>query len=261
MDRERSEPDLAGLIDEIRRLQRLTEGTSLAQKAALLDPGHVLTFPHGLETVRMSLPDCQTDLIQSWILWHRDFFEGRVLSDLLNRGILRKGQIVWDLGANIGNHTVFFALIARAKRVLSVEPLPHCFAVLDRNRTLNGLEGLVQPIQALAGAKPGHGELTAFNAANIGASRFRANPDGAVQIVALDDVAGHLPPDFVKIDVEGMQMDVLRGAEKTIITHRPPVWIELLSEAEHREAAAWFESHGYRPSELLCRHNLLFLPG
>ena len=260
MARAASDPDLGDVLNEIHRLQRLTEGSALAQKAALLDPGHVLTFPHGLATVRMSIPDCQTDLIQSRILWHRDFFEANVLSALLDRGILRKGQIIWDVGANIGNHTVFFALISGAKRVLSVEPLPHCFAVLDRNRSLNALEGRVQPIQALAGAASGHGELIAFNSANIGGSRFRSNPDGDVQLVALDEVAGHLPPDFVKIDVEGMQMDVLRGAERMLTTHHPPVWIELLTEAEHREATAWLTDRGYRQPEVLSHHNLLFLP-
>lgn len=207
----------------------------------------------------MSIPDCQTDLIQSRILWHRDFFEASVLSDLLRRGVLHKGQIIWDVGANIGNHTVFFALIAGARRVLSVEPLPHSFAVLDRNRTLNHLEGRVQPIQALAGAAAGHGGLIAFNASNIGASRFREDPDGEVQMVALDEVAAHLPPDFIKIDVEGMQMDVLRGSENMISTHRPPVWIELLSEAELREATGWFVARGYGAPELLIHHNYLFV--
>lgn len=255
-----SDPDLGDILREIRRLQRLTEGTALAQKAALLGPGSVLIFPHGTATVRMAIPDCQTDLIQGRILWHRDFFESGILSDLHERGILSKGQIIWDLGANIGNHTVFFALIAGAKRVLSVEPLPHCFAVLDRNRTLNGLEGRVQPIQALAGCATGHGKLIEFNAANIGASRFREDPDGEVQVVALDEVAAHLPPDFVKIDVEGMQMDVLRGADHMISTHRPSVWIELLTEDELRETTEWFEARRYRPPEQLARHNMLFLP-
>jgi len=57
------------------------------------------------------------------------------------------------------------------------------------------------------------------------------------------------PVDFIKIDVEGMEMQALAGAARTIATHRPILYIEVLDEAV-REFMGWVDSSGYRVEKL-----------
>src|SRR5690606_21717953 len=91
-----------------------------------------------------------------------------------------------DVGANIGNHTLFFAKVM-GQRVYSFEPFPENLRLLKKNIALNGLEKLVRVVGKAAGATAGEGNLEVPSENNLGMVRLA--PSGlACKIVALDDV-------------------------------------------------------------------------
>jgi len=140
--------------------------------------------------------------------------EEAVLSELMRA--LRTGDVVYDVGANIGVHTILMAMrVGPGGTVVAIEPDPPSFASLRDNVDLNGL-GNVRCFQVALGSDPAPGFLSRFSV-----SRERPVRDGAlsVRIVRGDDlIAAHgLPaPRVVKIDVEGHEYHVLAGMERTL---------------------------------------------
>lgn len=251
---------LGGKLDQ---LIRLMDDQVHLQRVALLDQGHILHFhgPDGV-AVALSLPDAVEDYVQRVILRTRTFYEAKLLSMVQALGIVGPESTVCDVGANIGNHSVYFARIMGAARVLSYEPQPHCHATLSTNIALNGLAEQVTAYNCMIGATSGNGRLAQFNARNLGGARFRADEAGGVAMFALDDILtpldrAHL--DLIKIDVEGMQLEVLQGALDVLSDRSPAIWVEVLEKDPTRaETDAFLEGLGYKgerlgPSDWLYR--------
>ncbi len=228
---------------KIDQLIRLTTESVTLQRIALLEmPGSICRFGHNGVEVALSLPDAQRDYVQKQILNHRSFYETRQLTELSRRGIVRRGATVCDVGANIGNHSVYFGRILGAQQVIAFEPQPHCHETLLFNFALNGL-GDERVINAMVGPTSGAGRLTAFNPVNYGGTTFAPDDAGDVPMVSLDDA---LTPreqaevSLIKIDVEKMEMAVLQGATGLLSRHAPPLWIELLAKDDAYERAVQF---------------------
>jgi FkbM family methyltransferase len=127
-----------------------------------------------------------------------------------------------DAGANIGNHTVYFARFL-ADRVVAVEANPDVVPVLRANLEGNGLTN-VDIVGCAVGAAAGQGVLVvpAGMEHNVGAWEIHADAGGsagqaAVRIRPLDDILGEaLGPaervHLIKLDVEGMELPALQGA-------------------------------------------------
>jgi FkbM family methyltransferase len=155
-----------------------------------------------------------------------EFSEGEV--DLF-RQVLRPGMTVVEAGANIGAHTLPIAqFVGPSARVIVFEPQRTVFQMLCANLALNRLEQVEAHWAAVADYQ---GEIlvprldsTAKN--NFGGLSIEGAPFGdKVRVVTLD--ALQLPAcHFLKIDVEGMELDVLRGAADTIRRHNPVVYAE-----------------------------------
>jgi FkbM family methyltransferase len=188
-------------------------------------------------------------------------YEGPLLAALdrfLDRG--RDGAVLLDVGANVGNHTV--SLAHRFGRVVAVEPNPEVFAALELNVRTNGIGNVVALNCGLAGEE---GELPfEIVTGHLGASGF-ALPEGShersgaaagVERVVLPVrtgdavVAEQLGPGerlgFVKIDVEGLEAEVLSGLGASVRRDLPVIGFEF--NGEH--ADDWFTGHevlaGYR---------------
>ncbi|MGQ0565771.1 MAG: FkbM family methyltransferase [Gemmobacter sp.] len=140
-----------------------------------------------------------------------------------------KGGVLADVGANVGNHTLFAALFMGASRVIAFEPNPPAIALLRANVALNGLGTCVDLSHlgwGLAEAE-GAGYSTVTRRANLGATRLVADGQGAIAVRTGDAMLAGARVDFIKLDVEGMEMAALRGLSGTIALHRPPVFLEL----------------------------------
>ena len=170
------------------------------------------------------------------------------------------GGIYLDVGSNIGNHSVFFARFC-AEHVVAVEPHPRLHPILRRNLAANGAgdRSTVAPVGISESGTAGAMSLRDEHEQNIGASHIvagRAAADGeeGVTLRRLDDLLDELRPSlpplpftFLKIDVEGMEMGVLRSATSLLRTHRPQILIELFTEDALREASFLLAEYGYEP--------------
>jgi FkbM family methyltransferase len=145
---------------------------------------------------------------------------------LLTKHQLRSGARVFDLGAHQGVVACAMAkLVEPGGNVVAVEAQPHNARVAEINRELNGAQNLVV-IHAAAAAQPG----SLF----FGGSLNGQVDDGAgdwgrykVRAVTIDELAAeHGQPDLIVIDVEGFEIEALRGAEKTLLSS-PDFFVEV----------------------------------
>lgn len=223
------------------------------QKQIHLMPDGVLSFFYKNQDVAFFLPKPSLDLIQREICFHENFWEVELLERVQNLYDMR-GKTVLDIGANIGNHSVFYALVAGASQVHAFEPQREAADILARNVKLNELAGVRVHSVAL-GEKAETGKIQLLCAGNKGESAVVADALGDVSIVTLDSL--NLSPDFIKIDVEGAELQVLRGAVDTLKRCKPVLQIEIHKRA-FTQANQALQGMGYRLTHTLSATDYLY---
>ncbi|MFV0243844.1 MAG: FkbM family methyltransferase [Qingshengfaniella sp.] len=192
--------------------------------------------------IKFHLPK-QDDHIQMIVRQSGKFYEQKMLIELT--ALLPENPTIVDIGANIGNHSLFFAMIAEAK-VISIEPNPVAFDLLKANIDLNQLGDRVELNQLALGAATGRGAIRNVSDQNLGMAQVLSTPDGDIAISTLDKVIGDRHVDLLKIDVEGMEAEVLRGAESVLSRCHPIVIAEAATLEELAAIEALLRIHGYR---------------
>lgn len=146
--------------------------------------------------------------------------------------LLKPGDNVVEIGANIGAHTIFIARdICPSGKVYAFEPRRICFQMLCANVALNGLTN-VFAFQKAIGEKAGSicegAELTKTAANFGGAAIGTLKGEGEIIVIEpLDKMIDVLNPiALLKADVEGWERDVLRGSRKVIARDRPVLYVE-----------------------------------
>lgn len=195
------------------------------------------------------------DLIAQEIREAGTFFEIELLEHLAIRGP-RDGVFI-DVGANIGNHAVFFGKFL-ADRLVCVEPHPDLVPLLTRNLELNAIAG-ASVVPSAAGRAAGRAYISRAKERvhkNIGGSRVEPErPDDGVEVRvapldalvdALRPVLAGRPVTCVKIDVEGLELDVLRGATDILRVDRPQLVVELASRDARATVKRFLAAYGYR---------------
>ena len=174
-----------------------------------------------------------------------EYSEGEVR---LLQQVLRPGMTAMDVGANIGVLDGPHGEGGRALgRVLAVEPQRQLYQVLNGNLALNGLQNVMTMLGCM-GAAVGGALMPApdFRAQGINLGRLSPGEVGEPVPVATVDGLGLPELHLVKIDVEGMELEVLRGAAGTIARCRPTLYVE--NDRPDRSAALIGEllDMGYR---------------
>ncbi|PYX63689.1 MAG: FkbM family methyltransferase [Acidobacteria bacterium] len=138
----------------------------------------------------------------------------------------RNETTVWDIGANVGLFS--FAAAALGSRVLAVEADVWLASLLHRSVLLNGAP--VTVLAAAVAATPGISSLHFSEEGKSSNSLLGAGPAQTVVTITLDWILEHYPPPQVlKIDVEGMEYRVLKGAHK-VLEHRPVILCEVTQD-------------------------------
>jgi FkbM family methyltransferase len=137
--------------------------------------------------------------------------------DLLSR--LRPDDVFWDIGANVGIYTCFAAATLPPGRVVSIEPNPNNVARITENLRLNGLTADVH--QRALMEVPGELTLEITDQVDAGAyGRIAEDPSSGITVQGttgdrLVD-AGVPTPTVVKLDVQGAELEALRGMEDVL---------------------------------------------
>ena len=158
-------------------------------------------------------------------------------------GLLRPGDVFLDVGANEGWFSVLAArAVGKSGRVLAVEPQERLWPVLIRNFILNDLAN-VELIPYGMAARRGVASLALYPSINTGATSIVDEPRRglftvrAIPTKSLDELADdHRAPSIrlAKIDVEGYELEVLRGAPKLLARGIDYLLVELHPARLHR---------------------------
>jgi FkbM family methyltransferase len=159
-------------------------------------------------------------------LLHYGEFSG--LEQRLFSNLVKPGDFAIDAGANIGVHSVFFARqVTDAGVVLAFEPQEHVFQALCANVFLNSLIN-VKPYRIALGAKPGSIEVPYMDPRRLNNfGNCKLGGQGTMTPMATIDSFDLPRCDFLKIDVEGMELEVIKGAKRTIEKFHPIIYAEV----------------------------------
>jgi len=230
----------------------LTELVQL-QKFAMTGPQRICEIIHEQHKILVHVPFGDIDYIQRKLVYNRSFYEIGILEKLRKR--LPERATICDIGANIGNHTLYFAICCAAEHVFAFEPLRTNFDILSRNIKLNQLTN-VTAIQRPIGIANERGSVANYKLKNTGATSFVPSKDGEFVYMSLDELALDRL-DLVKIDVEGRQEDAVRGSQETLRRLRPLVVVEA-RPAELAQVTALMEDIGMTLVERLGAFDFLY---
>jgi len=207
------------------------------------NPSHLANTVHALLNrlpgEEMTCLPCKGVLkgFQMKIDWsrHRSFAYGDWEPDVVNAitDVVKTGAFALDIGAHIGFYTLILAkTVGIGGRVIAFEPLKLNYSVLCDNIRLNDCKHVQAVNKALMDRPCSLEADIRISEALPGSVAFRATdkPESPVaSAVALDDYLAEskLPLDFMKIDVEGAESMVLKGAAKTIEFHHPTLLMEI----------------------------------
>ncbi|MHA7156266.1 FkbM family methyltransferase [Arthrobacter sp. TMN-50] len=196
---------------------------------------------HESREVVLEVPSL-TDHIGGALLSTNSFYELEFLRRL--KAILRPGSLVIDVGANIGNHSLFFA-IECACRVVAYEPVPSTAEILVRNIDLNFSYGLIEARRIALGAAAGSARLKRLPENNVGGAQLVADSSGSMPLSSLDQEHFDMPVSLIKIDAEGMDLEILRGGVDIIERDRPLLSFEAVTGTEREASREMMLSIGY----------------
>ena len=173
------------------------------------------------------------------------------------------GATVLDVGANAGYYTMLASMLVGPKgRVWAFEPHPENHEFLSRHVRLNDLTNVTVENAAVSNS---NGTASFDFGTGSGTGRLAEHGVLDVRTVRLDEFCRErkLEPGFVKIDVEGAELEVLRGADEIIRSHHPVIFLSTHGAEVHSECLAWLSERSYTvqpmadgdvqsASELLC---------
>lgn len=173
---------------------------------------------------------------------------------------LQPGDVFYDVGAHIGYYGLAAARrVGPQGRVYAFEPLPLNLKLLRGHVAANGADN-VEVIAAGVAEAPG----TARFDLGKGTGRGRLGDGGGleVQLVSLDDLLARgvlRPPTMIKMDVEGAELQALRGARQLLTTHHPQIMLSVHSAQLKEDCSRLLIDSGYRliptskPGQILAK--------
>lgn len=183
--------------------------------------------------------------------WYKLFVEAGDIRSL--RRYVKPGEVVIDIGANVGFFTTRFARwVSGGGFVIAVEPEATNFRQLLRNLDRSGTAAVVRTVQGVAAEHPGTLKL-AINPIHPGDHRI-ASEGVDVPAFTIDDLVRKEPSARVclmKIDVQGAEERVLRGARETIRRDHPAILVEMDDDelrkmgSSAERVVTWLMGFGY----------------
>ncbi len=211
-------------------------------------PNYIVELPHRFGRYFGPHGDgYQTGSISLYGEWARE-------ESLLLESMIEPGNWVLDVGAHCGSLTMAFASrVTQTGRVFAFEPQHYPSMCLTANVITNSLAHFVSPMKLAIGKEDGEIKVPILDVRNVGnfggcsLVEDCTGPSEIVPMLAIDSL--NLPAcHLIKVDVEGMEPDVLEGAYQTIAKHRPILWVEQLDhrEGSREDLLRIFAEHDYK---------------
>lgn len=205
--------------------------------------------------------NCLSKMRDGWMLYNKyDQYVGASIRKYgefshgemeLFQQILIEGHYVVEVGANIGAHTLGMSiLVGTAGRIFAYEPQRIVFQTLCANMAINSRTNVHCYEQAVSNEKamirlPDIDYSKQRNFGGISIDRFSAGEP--VQVVILDEALKAVPRlDFLKIDIEGMEHQVLSGSTMLISRHKPVLYVENDRVDKSQALIELIQSMGYK---------------
>ncbi len=171
------------------------------------------------------------------------FYEGKELRAI--RQNFPKGGVFIDIGANVGNHSLFVAHFLRPAAIIPFEPNPRAYRLLEANVHLNGFQDVfdLRHLGFGVGAEEVDGFAMEDRQRNLGGAKMIPGA-GDITVKAADDMLAGVAPSFIKIDVEGMELSVLKGLEGIVANHKPVLLVEV-DDSNADKFHGWVEAQDY----------------
>jgi FkbM family methyltransferase len=210
-----------------------------------------------LATLRIDRLPLFRSLFLAFYTIYKQHFEAGPIERL--REFIPEGSVVIDVGANVGFFTTYFAQWTRDGEVIAIEPEERNYRTLIATLRRRGLLGRVRALKAVAAETPGTMFLE-INRLHPADHKLSLNNTGlTVTAVRLDDLVekkGVSRPSLIKIDVQGAEMLVLRGASEILERSGPALFVELSEGLKAfgssvADAVEYLEQRGYAPYWLM----------
>ena len=213
------------------------------KKIEIVDDGVIMhTRDRGLK-FRCAIGDYRSAPIEAI-----NFFDYEKDESYLINEIVLDGDVIFDIGANIGWYSVNLASTKKKSMVFSFEPIPQTYNLLADNISLNELPNVMVFDFGFSNVRD---ELTFYfypegsgNASYKNVSERKDIKTVLCNVRTLDDFDSEYNQriDFIKCDVEGAEFFVFQGAENTLKKYKPIVFSELLRK--------WAAKFSYHPNEV-----------
>ena len=177
------------------------------------------------------------------------------------KNLIKKGDIVFDIGAHVGFYTLLASKhVGNKGRVFSFEPLPRNISFLKRHVALNNLKNVEIMETALSDKE---GKFFFDTSIDSFQGRISAKGDIKVNSTTLDRLVNNgniLPPDLLKIDVEGEEYNLLQGGEKILVKYKPKIILSIHSHELRDKCLFFLKELGYgiefiTPVEFVAKPN------
>lgn len=181
------------------------------------------------------------------------------------RKMIKKGDVCWDIGANIGFYTCLFAsLVEKCGKVVAFEPAAKSMEFLETSVAMNRFENVL-PVRKALGDKKEEKRLFC-SSKNLAEGTATLKPSEGqndfevVEVDKIDNLFERLPsPDFIKIDVERNLMEVFEGGEKFFRNHNPLIMAELEGDIHIiKRMESFLRNSGYNRSYEFKKRGLRF---
>jgi methyltransferase, FkbM family len=186
---------------------------------------------------------------------------------LINSGVIRKDDVVLDIGANIGYYALIESkLVGRGGTVYAIEPVMRNYKMLEKNVRLNGLDN-VSTYQYAFGDKNRHAEIFVSNKSNLCAMSKEAVGGEVlgvqdVRMMTVDQfLVGKKQPSLVRMDVEGFEYEIIKGMKQTLKS-KPSILLELHAQPSYLTAEKLdellqiLEENHYRVKFIVYEHKV-----
>lgn len=166
---------------------------------------------------------------------------------------IKRDSTILDIGANIGLHALRFSSMAKNGVVIACEPQPKTFDTLKNNITQNEIKNII-PLNLAIDQSATIADFLVMKddaySSLIDTGRKELSGKVKVLCVSVDGLLGNIKVDFVKIDVEGLELNVLQSMSNLIQRYHPVIFCEIykgkIESNNPRDTISYLRNYGYQ---------------